>query len=433
MRTKKIVITIIMVLFSCSVVVARTAKQPWLEITSDKVNGVYLSKDNSKSVATFTIKALGKTKKNETLTYKIQWNKWKDLAKGTIVLKGGIATISQKFLGAGCLNLIVFQGKQKELIGVVCDPFKIICTTPEPDDFDAFWKKQLEALAKVPMNARLTSIDTTKPPFVGKRYNSDKVECFEVLLDTVDKGTVYSYYARPKGAKAKSCPAYLSIPGSGMKDSSLWGPYIAARYQKNISINLNAHGFPNAQSKDFYRKKAKELHGYRYWGDKSPDTLYLKNMIIRYLRGIDFLANQPEWNGKLVLSGASQGGLAVILAGLDPRVTEVKVFEPSYFDRDQRDKIYASKRNGKMRPEESIKTFQYFDACHFAKRFKGKSHFEIGLIDYAVPAKGVFAGFNLLSGEKSITILPSRNHGGGKYMRERRKNPSFTHTPKRNN
>ena len=429
MKTKKLVIAIIMVLFSCSAVVARSANQPWLEITSDKVNGVYLSNDNKKPVATFTLKALGETKKDATLTYKIQWNKYKDLAKGTIVFKDGIATISQEFPGPGCINLLVFQGKQKELIGVVCDPFKITYTTPEPDGFDTFWKKQLEALAKVPMNARLNPIDTTKPPFAGKRYNSDKVEYFEVLLDTVDKGTVYSYYACPKGAKAKSCPAYLSIPGAGMRDSSLWGPHSAALYKKGISINLNAHGFPHAQPKEFYKKKAKELHGYRYWGDKKPDTLYLKNMIMRYLRGIDFLAAQPEWNGQLILSGASQGGMAVILAGLDPRVTEVKVWEPSYFDRDQRDKIYAYKRNGKTRPAHSIKTFQYFDACHFAKRFKGKSHFEIGLIDYAVPAKGVFAGFNVLPGEKDITILPQRNHGGGKYMRERRKDPAFTHKP----
>ena len=77
---------------------------------------------------------------------------------------------------------------------------------PEPADFDAFWKAQKARLAQVPLNATLKEATSPNPRFM----------VFDVKVDCAGGKPVSGYLSLPKGAKAKSLAAQLSVRGYGV-------------------------------------------------------------------------------------------------------------------------------------------------------------------------------------------------------------------------
>ena len=73
----------------------------------------------------------------------------------------------------------------------------------EPEDFDAFWNRQKEILARVPIKAWLRQLDSPEPDVVG----------FEILVDNSSLAPVSGYIFMPKTAKEKSLPAEVSYQG----------------------------------------------------------------------------------------------------------------------------------------------------------------------------------------------------------------------------
>jgi len=56
-----------------------------------------------------------------------------------------------------------------------------------------------------------------------------------------------------------------------------------------------------------------------YQGMESRSDFYFRGMYLRLIRTLDFLASQPEWDGKriLVIGESQGGGQALAAAGLD--------------------------------------------------------------------------------------------------------------------
>jgi dienelactone hydrolase len=198
--------------------------------------------------------------------------------------------------------------------GAAIAPLEIKPSLPVPDDFEAFWKRQKERLAAVPLKPALTPDSASTPT----------LEVFDVRVECVG-APVSGYFARPKGAAPKSLPAILTVHGAGVGSSNRAG-VVRWGGEGALAMDINAHGLPNGKPAEFYKALADgELKDYRIRGAGDRETVYFLGMFLRLVRAIDFLAAQPEWNGRdLIVYGSSQGGFqAFAAAGIDERVSVI--------------------------------------------------------------------------------------------------------------
>jgi len=371
--------------------------------------------------ATFTIKL--EHNKQPSSEGNIDWVISKDgvvppMMKGSTTLQDGKVTVSGTLSEPGFLRCEASFKNGKDTImapaEAAFDPTDIKPSMPVPDDFDAFWAEKKKALAAVPINPKLTQVE------VPAVYTANKpVEAFDFQADCVGN-PASGYYARPKDAAPKSCPAILYVEGAGIRSAEIG---VAARFGNHgfIGIDLNAHGLPNGQSKEFYEGLANgEMKDYRTRGRESRDTDYFVGMFLREIRAIDFLTSQPEWDGHtLIVEGVSQGGGQSLAAtGLDPRVTFMVAGFPALCDHTGMvagriagwPKLVQIGADGKPDPA-SLETSRYVDGVNFASRIKVPIYMWIGFVDSVTPPTCSYAAYNAITSKKELVTGPAYGHG----------------------
>lgn len=386
-----------------------------LSVETDKPDAIYQQGDT----VTFNIQL--QHNQQPATEGSVDWVISKDgvppLEKGTAQLVDGKASITGKLGEPGFLHCEVTYKHEKDkfvaLAGAAIDPLAIRQALPCPADFDEFWAAKKKALAAVPMDPQLTSV-----PMPADRPGP-AVECFDVKLASIG-APVSGYYARPIGAKPKSCPARLCVPGAGVRSADLTS---AVRYAQKgvISMDINAHGILNGQPPAYYAGlDAGELKDYRTRGRESRDTYYFLGAHLRTLRALEFLKSQPEWDGHtLVIEGGSQGGgLAFAGAALDPQVTFFVALVPALCDHGGLaigrisgwPKVVPLTPDGKPDPA-VLEASRYFDSANFAARIKAPCFSWVGFLDVTCPPTSNYAALNNLTGQKEIVNDPSHGHG----------------------
>ncbi len=136
------------------------------------------------------------------------------------------------------------------------------------------------------------------------------------------------------------------------------------------------------------------------------------------LRAIDFLAAQPEWDGRtLVVWGSSMGGAqALAAAGLDSRVTFVAANMPGLCDltgavanRAGGWPYYLKSAAAGGSPA-TLEAVRYYDAVNFASRTRASALIVVGFLDITCPPTTVYTAYNALRGSKEIMHLVSAGH-----------------------
>lgn len=323
---------------------------------------------------------------------------------GKVRLQNGKANVTGQLDEPGFLSCRVSYQTNKTslsaLAGAGIDPKQIKPSMPVPNDFDAFWAGKKAELAKVPMEAKLTPVES----------KAQGVESFDLKVTSLG-APVSGYFARPVGAKPKSLPAILTVHGAGVRSSSLAGPVGWAK-QGLLALDINAHGLPNGEPNKFYTDLADgDLKEYRTQGRDSRETIYFLGMFLRLVRAIDFLTSQPEWDGRtVVVYGSSQGGAqAIASAGLDPRVTFIAAGVPAMCDHtgvvvnriSGWPKIVPMGADGKP-DAKAVAAARYFDGMNFGTRTKAGAIFTVGFIDSTCPPTSVYAAYNNFAGPKAI-------------------------------
>ncbi len=284
--------------------------------------------------------------------------------------------------------------------GAAIDPTEIKPSLAVPANFDAFWASMKKKLAAIPVDPKLVPV---KSPVKG-------IESFDVTAPALGL-QISGYMSKPIGAKPKSLPIILTVHGAGVSDSSLGG---SAGWASRgfIAMDMNAHGLPNGQPKQFYTDLyAGPMNPYRYEHRDDPEKAYFTGMMLRLIRGIDVLTAQPEWDGKrVIVFGASQGGYqAIAAAGLDARVTYFVAGVPAGCDHSgmMANRVagwpkIAPMKEGK--PDMSVvEAFRYIDCMNFATRTKAAGcYFTVGFIDTVCPPTSVYAAYNQLTIPKEI-------------------------------
>ena len=138
------------------------------------------------------------------------------------------------------------------------------------------------------------------------------------------------------------------------------------------------------------------------------------------MRALEFLMEQPEWDGKiLIVNGTSQGGgQALAAGGLCDKVTFVAAFVPAMCDHNG---IAAGRVCGwpnLLRADKYgaydksvYEASRYFDAGNFASMIKGGAFVTTGLRDNVCPPSSVSAAYSNIKSPKSLRIVEEGSHG----------------------
>ena len=290
--------------------------------------------------------------------------------------------------------------------GAGVEPEKI-AQFPEPEDFDAFWAKRRAALAAVPMTAERKLVDGVGGP----------ANIYAVSVTCAGPRPVTGYLSVPKWAegKKKACGALVRF--DGYSRSSVQRPTKVGG--KGLMIfHINAHGYELGREYGYYKKFYKSIesngHGYAFdpAQNSNPDTAYFGGMTWRVMRALEYVKSLPEWNGRLSVTGGSQGGLQCIwAAGLDRDVTEVDARIP--WGCDHGGETMGRNRGGWFIP--FAKGLPYYDAVNHAKRVNPSCRVNIsraGLGDYTCPPSGIAMMFESLPcASKRIFWVQGSTHG----------------------
>jgi len=344
------------------------------------------------------------------IDYKLGPEMYETTEKHSVTLKDGTLTLTGTMKEPGFLRLTVTSTVDgREYKGVATagfSPDKIQPTATCPDDFDEFWAKALEeARAAAPLEATRR--------LLPERSN-EKVNVYEVSFQNSRWGSrTYGILCVPT-APGKY-PAMYKVPGAGVR------PYTGDPWQAAkgcIELEIGVHGVSVTQSQQFYDDLAGgALNCYWNFNTDSRDDDYYKRVIIGAIRGIDFIASLPEWDGEnLGVLGSSQGGfLTIACAALDKRVSCYAPVHPALCDHTGSlhgkpcgwpHYFYGQKSPDKDR----VAVSAYYDGVNFARRITVPGWFSFGYNDDVVPPTTSWGAYNAVTAPKEIHPYPRTAH-----------------------
>jgi len=299
----------------------------------------------------------------------------------------------------------------------------------EPADLDAFWEETLS-------RARETS-----PPVIGLEPIDNGlalIDTWDVTFAGHDGTEVRGWYNRPAGAEAE-LPVVVEYLGYGggrgePLERLAWaaagyGHLLMDSRGQGSSWGAGGHTVDPAGS-------GPAAPGVMTRGLQSPHTAYLTRLLTDAARAVDTARTLPGADGRVVVTGNSQGGgLAIGAAGLVPDVDGLITNVPflahmrravDITDAEPYQEIvrYLSVHRGLE--EQAFTTLSYVDAMHLGRRATAPALFSVALRDVTCPPSTVFAAYTHYGGatdaapEREIIVYPFNNHEGGGPAQQRR-------------
>ncbi len=312
-----------------------------------------------------------------------------------------------------CIATVEMNGKiYRGLATAGFKPEAIRPTTEDPADFDAFWKAGKDALAKIPLDARVTLL----PDYSTATVNVYHVNLQNVGGDGTGVSRFYGILCEPK-AEGKY-PALLSVPGAGVRS---YRGLIEMAEKGIITLQVGIHGIPVTMDQSVYDALSRGgLAGYPTINLDNKDRYYYRRVYLGCVRANDFLVSLPKWDGRnLMVTGGSQGGaLSIIVAGLDPRVKGLAAYYPALSDvtgylssrAGGWPHMFRSAGEGSHRTKEKIETSKYYDVVNFARRVKVPGLYSWGYNDETCPPTSMYSAYNVIPGKKELLLALETGH-----------------------
>ena len=417
----------------CATVMATAENYPyrsdylWLTVP-DHADWLYKVGEKAKVDVTFCL--YGMPQEVEVI-YEIGPDMMPATSSGKVRLKNGRATIDMGTMKKpGFLDLrLTVEGDQttppaaplllrrgnkyQHHVKVGFSPELLKPYTKNPQDFDAFWKANLEEARKEVKSEKLI-VNSEKV----EKYCTDETDMYLLKIKYDKRHSIYAYLSKPK--KEGKYPVVLCPPGAGIK--TIKEPMRNLYYAKNgfIRLEMEIHGLNPEMTEEQFKEITTAFdyeNGYLTNGLDDKDNYYMKHVYVACVRAIDYLTSLPDWDGKNVfVQGGSQGGaLSLITAGLDPRVTACVANHPAlsdmagYLDNRAGGYPHFNRLKGMLTPEK-VETMAYYDVVNFARRITCPVYLTWGYNDNVCPPTTSYIVWNLITAPKESLITPVNEH-----------------------
>lgn len=404
----------LLALLALTAAVAQVAEDKYLvTATLDRADGMYKCGEE----ATFAVTV----KKNDALlttgefSYSLSNDGFGELARGQGQLGEQPTIIKGKLDVPGVLRLTVTKVGDKAMwtipIGAGYELDKIRPAADEPADFVSYWEEQKALLRSIPPDMQMTKLDAN---------SNAQQTTYQFSMANINGSRVYGWLSVP--TKEGKLPAMLQVPAASVKP---YGPGWVGGYggQGFLTMGIYAHNYPVDLPAEKYDELGKgDLAGYPTQGRDSRDTAYFRRVFLSCTRAMDYLMARPEWDGtNLLVWGSSQGGgLSLVSAGLEPKVTAIASNVPALCDHSGIliDRISGWPRMIAGKDAPSAKVAPYFDAVNFARHAKCATVISCGFADATCPPTSVYAAYSVLPQPKLMVPTPNMGHAQSKEFSE---------------
>ena len=336
-------------------------------------------------------------------------------AKKSVTLKEGSIKWSGKMTTPGFYRITATAhvgGKDyRGLCTAAFSPEKLRPYCKEPKDFDEFWSKALS-------EARKNDLNPTRRLLPERCTKDENVYEVSYVNDNANS-RMYGILSVP--VKPGKYPALLRVPGAGVR------PYSGDTYTapgKCIVLEIGIHGIPVTMQQSIYDDlRNAALNNYWEVNLAEPNKNYYKRVVTGAVRGVDFIASLPEWDGKAIgVTGSSQGGfLSLATAALDKRITFLGVVHDAMcdFEAEMHDVgggwphyFYWDVKNGTNKELLNMKVegARYYDGVNFARRVTQPGWYSFGYNDEVVPPTSSYSAYNIIKAPKTLSVYQMTGH-----------------------
>lgn len=290
------------------------------------------------------------------------------------------------------------------------EPDKIQSPTIMPDDFDLFWTNGVKELDQIP-------IGLTIEPLL--QLSDKQNQAYKISLAGLNNTRIHGLLSVPF-ARKPPYPSYVSIQAAGPNYAARPWNCQSLASRGALTLHLNIHDYDAiGLSKELNLKCYRNLNQqipYMLVGAPDRAKYYFRNVLLGLNRAINYIAGRPDFNGKsIVVTGSSQGGgLALMLAGLNPRITAAAANVPAFCDHAgylaERGVGWPGIATGERRKPEYLEMSAYFDAVNFARKINCPVVVSVGFIDGTCPPSSVYAAYNEIKASKRIINAPLSGH-----------------------
>ncbi len=336
-------------------------------------------------------------------------------AKKSVTLKEGSIKWSGKMTTPGFYRITATAhvgGKDYQgLCTAAFSPEKLRPYCKEPKDFDEFWSKALS-------EARKNDLNPTRRLLPERCTKDENVYEVSYVNDNANS-RMYGILSVP--VKPGKYPALLRVPGAGVR------PYSGDTYTapgKCIVLEIGIHGIPVTMQQSIYDDlRNAALNNYWEVNLAEPNKNYYKRVVTGAVRGVDFIASLPEWDGKAIgVTGSSQGGfLSLATAALDKRITFLGVVHDAMCDFEAEmhnvgggwpHYFYWDMKNGTNKELLNMKVegARYYDGVNFARRVTQPGWYSFGYNDEVVPPTSSYSTYNIIKAPKTLSVYQMTGH-----------------------
>lgn len=410
---KKLALFLMFILAGTSLVLAALPRQSFIKVTVTPNHADWCYNCGEKPVFEVSVTDCSNAPiKDAKIYYEISEDFLSPLEKGDLVLKKGTHKLSgHTMTKPGFLRCRVWatvDGKKyDECATAAFEKEKIVPKTVMPDDFDAFWQKEITKNAKIDMLPQLDLVPEKCTP---------KVKVYSASFQSFQKGSrIYGTLCVPANYDGK-CPAILIVPGAGCRSRA--GYYTEAE-KGFVTFEIGIHGIPTVMKDEriYETLKNGSLLNYPSANVDDKDNYYYKRVFVGCARAIDFLASLDFVDGNRIgVMGGSQGGaLTITTAYLNPKVKCGAAFYPAMCDLtgylyDQGNAWPYLFKNKALATKERLETVKYYDVVNFARGVEQPMWVSYGYNDLVVCPTSIQGAINSMPKKPVLMIVPQSRH-----------------------
>ncbi len=219
---------------------------------------------------------------------------------------------------------------------------------------------------------------------------------------------VFAYYGRPAEGDGPF-PAVLLVHGGGGRAFREWAEHWAGRGYVALAMDLSGNG-PQGRLADGGPNQDDDTK-FRPFTDTDVREMWTYHAVAAVLRGHGLLLAQPEVNPRQIgVTGISWGGyLACIVAGVDPFLAAaVPVYGCGFLHENS---VWRESRFEKMPAELRDRWVRWFDPSQYLPDARGPILFLNGSNDFAYPLDSYRKSFELVRGNKTLSVVLNLPHG----------------------